>query len=96
MTIEILMALLWLTLAAYSSWFLLKAKTLQPLTLENLAIKWKLHKQETGCTTKRLHSMIKRKNKIIGFKCNCGYEFLQQRLITQRVKKQTITEKLCQ
>ena len=77
---------LWLALAIYSSWFLFKAKTFQHLTLNDLAFMWKLHKQKSGCNEKRLHSMMKRNDKIVGFKCDCGYEFAQKRLITQRKK----------
>jgi len=77
----------WLILGVYSLWFFFKAKTFQPLTLDNLALTWKLHKQHTGCTASRIHSLLTKNNEIVGFKCNCGHEFLQKRLITQKVHK---------
>ena len=85
MVYEIAITAIWLSLVTYSIWFLFRAKTFQPLTLDNLALQWKLHKQKTGCSAKFLQSMIKKDNKIVGFSCECGYEFLQKRLITQRI-----------
>ena len=86
---EILIALLWLGVTAYSIWYLFGAKTYHPLTLDNLALQWKLHKQKTGCKANQPKSMIEKNNEIIGFKCECGYEYRQKRLITQRVHNHT-------
>ena len=74
----------WLILGAYSLWFLFKAKTLHPLTIDDLALTWKLHKQQTGCKSSRIHSLLMKDDEVVGFKCNCGYKFIQQRLITQK------------
>jgi hypothetical protein len=95
MMLEIVTAIVWLALTFYITWFLFGAKTYQSLTLDDLALQWKLHKQKTGCTATRIRSMIKRNGKIVGFKCNCGYEFYQKRLITQRVNKQKLETKQC-
>jgi len=65
-------------------WFLFKAKTVQPLTLDDLALTWKVHKQQKGCNASRIHSLIKENDEIVGFRCECGYEFIQKRLISQR------------
>ncbi|MFQ5758904.1 MAG: hypothetical protein ACE5IF_04435, partial [Candidatus Bathyarchaeia archaeon] len=67
------------------------AKTFQPLTLDNLALTWKLHKQQTGCKASRIDSLLIKNNEVVGFKCGCGYEFLQKRLITQKVPAYTKT-----
>lgn len=75
----------WFILGAYSFWFFFKAKTFQSLTLEDLALTWKLHKQQTGCKSSRIHSLLIKNDEVVGFKCGCGYEFLQKRLITQKV-----------
>jgi len=83
----------WLALGAYAMWFLFRAKTFQPLTLDDLALMWKLHKQNTGCTASRINSMLKNDDDVVGFKCDCGYEFLQKRLITQRVRQQKMDGK---
>ena len=77
----------WLTLAVYGFWYFFIAKTFQPLTLDDLALTWRLHKQQTGCTASRVHSLLTRNNEVVGFKCECGYEFQQERLITQKVRK---------
>jgi hypothetical protein len=77
----------WIALAVYCFWYFFIAKTVQPLTLDELALIWRLHKQQTGCTSSRIHSLIESNNEVIGFKCDCGYEFKQKRLITQRISK---------
>lgn len=84
MLIDLLMFGFWIVLVVYVFWFLFKAKTVQPLTLDDLALTWKVHKQESGCQSTRIHGLIKENEEIIGFKCDCGYEFVQKRLITQR------------
>ena len=84
MMLDVLMAGSWVTLVVYIMWFIFKAKTVQPLTIDDLALTWKVHKQQEGCTASRIHSLIKENDEIIGFRCDCGYEFVQKRLITQR------------
>ncbi|PVX24851.1 MAG: hypothetical protein CW691_06300 [Candidatus Bathyarchaeum sp.] len=83
----------WIAFVAYLVWFFFKAKTVQPLTLDDLALTWKVHKQQTGCTSSRIHGLIKENDEIIGFSCDCGYEFIQKRLITQRPVEQKATVK---
>lgn len=82
---DLLLWAFWFVFGAYSFWFFFKAKTFQPLTLDDLALTWKLHKQQTGCKASCIHSLLTKNDKVVGFKCNCGYEFLQKRLITQKV-----------
>lgn len=91
MLLYLLIGGFWLTLAVYSFWYFFIAKTFQPLTLDDLALSWRLHKQETGCTAPRVHSLLSRNNEVVGFKCDCGYEFRQKRLITQRVRKSRVS-----
>ena len=73
----------WFALGAYVLWFFFKAKTVQPLTLDDLALTWKVHKKQKGCNASRIHSLIKENDEVVGFRCECGYEFIQKRLITQ-------------
>ena len=82
----------WLTLAVYCFWYFFMAKTFQPLTWDNLALTWRLHKQQTGCTASRIHSLLTSDDEVVGFKCWCGCEFRQRRLITQRVLKPRVCE----
>lgn len=74
----------WLFLAVYIFWFFFRAKTVQPLTLDDLALTWRLHKKETGCKASRIHSLIVKNDMVVGFRCDCGYEFIQKRLVTQK------------
>jgi hypothetical protein len=76
---------MWFLLGAYALWFVSKAKTFQPLTLDELAVAWKLHKREADCNASQIHDLLVRKNEVVGFKCDCGYEWLQKRPITQKV-----------
>ena len=81
----------WIALAVYCFWYFFLAKTVQPLTLDDLALIWRLHKQQTGCKASRIHSLLERNNEVVGFRCECGYEFQQKRLITQKVSKAYIS-----
>ena len=87
---------LWLAFGGYIVWFFFRAKTVQPLTLDDLALTWKVHKRQKGCKASRIHGLIKGNNEIIGFKCECGYEFVQKRLITQRPQDRMATSKSIQ
>ena len=75
----------WFLLGAYACWFVSKAKTFQPLTSNELALTWRLHKHEAQCKASSIHELLVRNDEIVGFKCDCGYKFLQKRLITQKV-----------
>jgi hypothetical protein len=87
MLLDALMVGSWLSLTVYTFWYLFKAETLQPLTLDDLALTWRFHKQQTGCIASRLNSLITKDDEIVGFKCDCGYEFQQKRLISQAVPR---------
>jgi hypothetical protein len=75
----------WLALGVYVFWYLVKAKDFQPLTLDDLALTWRLHKHQSGCKASCVHDLLTRNDQVVGFKCDCGYKFLQKRLISQRV-----------
>ena len=83
----ILVPILWISLGIFTIRFLFKAKTFQPLSLDDLALTWKLHKQKNKCKSKHIKELLRNKNEVIGFKCECGYEFKQERLITQDIHK---------
>jgi hypothetical protein len=44
---------LWLAFGSYILWFFFRAKTVQPLTLDDLALTWNVHKQQCGCNASR-------------------------------------------
>jgi hypothetical protein len=81
----------WIALVSYVLWFFFKAKTVQSLTLDDLALTWKVHKQQSGCNASRIHSLIKENDEVVGFRCECGYEFIQKRLITQKPQEQIVS-----
>lgn len=81
----------WIALVAYVLWFFFKAKTVQPLTLDDLALTWRVHKQQRGCNASRIHSLIKEDDEVVGFRCECGYEFIQKRLITQNPQERQVS-----
>jgi hypothetical protein len=77
----------WFVFGAYSFWFVTRAKKPQPLTLDELVILWKVHKQQARCSAplSRLKPIIdSRSNEFSGFRCECGYQYLSKRLILQR------------
>jgi len=82
----------WFIFGAYSFWFFTHAKTFQPITLDQLALTWKLHKQQTGCKASRIHSILTKNDDAVGYTCDCGYEFIQKRLITQKARPYVQTD----
>ena len=82
--LEIMMISSFALLGAYSIWYFFKAKTYHPLTLDELALMWKNHKQTTNCNAAHIDTLLVKKNEIVGYKCSCGTKYYQKRLITQR------------
>lgn len=83
--LEMLMWSFWLILGAYGMWYFFKAKDVQTLTLDNLILTWKLHKHQANCKAPRIQSLLTKHGEVVGFQCECGYKFLQTRLLTQKV-----------
>jgi hypothetical protein len=78
----VLIPAMWLSLGFATAWFLLSAKRVVPLTLEEAETLWKFHKQKTGCRSQGWREIV-RGDKIVGFECECGHEHVQKRhLIT--------------
>lgn len=77
----------WFVLGGYTFWFVFKAGTIQPLSLDELALAWKLHKHESRCGAPLINELFIKNNEVAGFKCACGHVFLQKRLITQKICK---------
>ena len=85
--LEILMISSFALLGTYSIWYFFKAKTYQPLTLDELALMWKTHKHNTGCKATHIETLLLKNSEVIGYKCSCGAKYYQKRLITQRASK---------
>jgi len=73
----------WLFLVAYIIWFFALAKDYVPLTSIETTILCKLHKRQTHCFSTNFEK-VRRKKKVVGFRCACGYEYLSKRPITQQ------------
>jgi len=50
-----------------------------------------IRKQKNKCNTNHIQKLLKNNNEVIGFKCQCGYEFKQKRLITQEILKEPLS-----
>jgi hypothetical protein len=85
--LDVLMWVLWSALGGYSFWFVTHAKRSAPLTLDELVILWKKHKQEAKCRAplSRVKPIIDpRSDEFSGFKCECGYQYFSKRPLVQR------------
>lgn len=89
---EFLVPIVWIALLIFTIWFLFKAETDQPLSLDDLALSWRLHKQHNNCKTDRIKQLIKVNDEVVGFKCECGYEFRQKRLVSQSLPKNAVSK----
>jgi len=78
--IEIITGALWISLAAYATWYFTSAKNYAPITAKEARILWKIHKRNIRCVAIKWRE-IKRGDKIVGFECGCGYKHLQKRPI---------------
>jgi len=96
MLLYVLMFGFWIALAGYVLWFLFKAKTAQPLTLDDLALTWRVYKQQKGCNASRIHGLIKENDEVVGFRCDYSFEFIQKRLISQRPHEIKATTRIMQ
>jgi len=73
---------IWLFLVVYIIWFLTLARDYVTLTGRETTLLWTLHKRQSNCFSTKFET-IRRKNKLVGFRCGCGYKYLSKRLITQ-------------
>jgi hypothetical protein len=67
-----------LGICLFTVWLLLSAKRVVPLTRKDTETLWKVHKQKTLCRAESWKE-ITRRNKIIGFECECGHRHVQKK-----------------
>ena len=84
---ELLATIIWLSLGAYGAWYFFKAEVLQPLALEDLVLAFEIHKKMTKCPSQRAHTLFVKDRGIVGFQCDCGYQYLQKKLRFQKILK---------
>lgn len=92
--LEIVAGCVWVSLGAYVYYFIFRAKEFQPLTLDDLALIWRIHKHQNGCRASQIHDLLLKKGQVVGFKCDCGHQYLQKRLITQKARVSVRSSKL--
>lgn len=73
----------WILLVVYIIWFLVLAREYVPLTGRETTLLWMLHKRQNNCFSTKFET-VRRRNKLVGFRCGCGYKYLSRRLISQR------------
>jgi len=76
--LEILLFSLWTCFIIYATWYFTSAKHYAPITHTEARMLWKIHKQIGQCSAKKWRE-IRRRTKIIGFECGCGYKHIQKR-----------------
>jgi hypothetical protein len=68
----------WVSFGCLAAWFMLSAKKHQAISPKELDLLWKSHKHFSKCKSKKFEKIMKGE-KIIGYKCQCGYEHQQKR-----------------
>ena len=75
---EFLVPTMWVALGCTIAWYLLSAKRWHAISRTELQMLWKTHKQFTRCTSEGFEPIRKGK-KIVGYKCQCGHEHIQEK-----------------
>lgn len=75
---------------AVCSVFFALAKRSIPLTPDDAEVIWKMHRKDSGCRHSKWHFITRSRDKIIGFKCECGYEYKQKRPLLSRTPSHSI------
>ena len=71
---------IWVSFGCVTSWFILSAKKHQPISEKEVIHLWKTHRQFSRCKSRKYEKIAKGK-KIVGYKCQCGYEHKQKKPI---------------
>ena len=64
----------------YVAYIILSARHNAPMTREEAETLWKFHKQNMCCKAEAWHE-INKKNKVIGYECECGFKHIQKKPI---------------
>ena len=62
----------------YIAYVLLSARNVVPMTSEEVDTLWKFHKQTKCCGAQTWHEITK-KQKLIGYECECGFKHIQKK-----------------
>lgn len=78
--LEIIVPVAWAVFLMYTVWYFTSARHYAPLSLQEVKMLWKIHKRNAQCASQRWRE-IRRRDKIIGFECGCGYKHVQKKPI---------------
>lgn len=84
MMLDILFLAFWVILLCFIAGYLFFAKTYQSVSKDDIALRSTIHKNNSKCNSKKIEYLQQKNDCIYGFKCGCGFEFKQKRLITQK------------
>ncbi|HLE74569.1 MAG TPA: hypothetical protein VI864_00795 [Candidatus Bathyarchaeia archaeon] len=84
--LTIILATAWASFTGYLLWYVTSAKRNVPITVSDAEILWRLHKKSTNCAGHKWR-LIKRRNRISGFECECGYRYTQKRPLISNLPK---------
>lgn len=62
----------------YIAYVLLSARNVVPMTRDEAEKLWKFHKETKCCKAKSWKEIVK-KNKLVGFECECGHRHIQKK-----------------
>ncbi len=58
---------------------LMMIKRTAPITANEAKVMWTMHRQTAHCGCHKWQPIKLRKDKIVGFQCECGYQYTQKR-----------------
>ena len=58
-----------------------------PVSRDDAEVLWTMHKQNDLCSARRWKPTKRGKDKIIGFKCECGHKYLHKRPLLSRMPR---------
>lgn len=68
-------------------WLITSAKRSMVIIIDEAQTLWKIHKKNDGCKAKKWQAIKRNGEKVKGFKCECGYKFIQKKpLVTEKLK----------
>lgn len=88
-TLEILLLTSWVSFTAFASWYFTSAKHHVPLTRKEAEMLWTIHKHNVQCKARKWHE-IRRKDRMIGFKCDCGHKYIKKRPVIANTSVETV------
>lgn len=71
------------------------AKRSAPITVNDAKVIWTMHKKTTHCRGHKWQPIKRQKDKIVGFRCECGYKYTQKKpLVCKELKHGEVTSEL--